>query len=152
MHPCRPSSEGRYHEPDNYPSVNKRSTAVIQPGAASSCVCLQRWEEQTKGTPALIARQDEIPETLTFLVLILVLVEVALRVYRFCAVHLVRHFNGLLTSANIGLLGELYVRFAWIVRIFGDNFAVRYKGGGGGIGDILGPTFGQMGNMQWGYV
>ena len=79
MHPCRPSSEGRYHEPDNYPSVNKRSTAVIQPGAASSCVCLQRWEEQTKGTPALIARQDEIPETFTFQVLILVLVEVALR-------------------------------------------------------------------------
>ncbi len=32
-----------------------------------------------KGTPALIARQYEIPETLTFLVLILVLVEVALR-------------------------------------------------------------------------
>ena len=63
-------------------------------------------EEQTKGTPALIARQDEIPETLTFLVLILVLVEMALRVYRFCAVHLFRHFNVLLMVCKRMLTGR----------------------------------------------
>ena len=47
MHSSAASGGGRTSEPDKDPSVNKLSTTDNPSGAASSCISLQRKEEQT---------------------------------------------------------------------------------------------------------